>query len=101
MAWSSCVTRYHDGMVFHAAWFTDAPNTLPMQDVFTALGSGVHEQHLPHERWRRYAYVSTPVATNCVGAVMLLASACVSVAMDALTGRSEQHHGTDAIRRDR
>ena len=29
---------------------------------------------------RRYAYVSTPVATNCVGAVMLLAWAWVSVA---------------------
>jgi len=33
---------------------------------------------------RRYAYVSTPVATNCVGAVMLLALAWVGVAMAML-----------------
>jgi hypothetical protein len=25
-----CVTRYHDGIVFHAACCTDAPNVLPM-----------------------------------------------------------------------
>src|SRR5437870_10090173 len=33
---------------------------------------------------RRYAYVSTPVATNCVGAVTLLASAWTSVAIATL-----------------
>src|ERR1051326_4113083 len=30
MAWSSCATRYHDGMVFHAASGTEALKAAPM-----------------------------------------------------------------------
>src|SRR5437879_13021583 len=36
MALSSCDTRYHDGIVFHAALSGAAPNTLPMMGFWVA-----------------------------------------------------------------
>ncbi len=41
MALSSCDTMYHDGIVFHAAWSTDEPNTLPMIGFCVAAATRV------------------------------------------------------------
>src|SRR2546428_11772378 len=41
MALSSCDTMYHDGIVFHAAWSSVAPNTVPMIGFCVAAATRV------------------------------------------------------------
>src|ERR1043165_3615130 len=41
MAWTFWATRYHDGMVFHAACDTDAAKTVPMIGFWVAAATAV------------------------------------------------------------